>query len=164
MVRLMDPVLLKLMKDRREKLYVSREIEAHLSPNTLTDILRETGSDMGEQMDLFQSLITESKKLAFDLSSIFSRSENLNIAAKGHNADHVYLPKINLALAFDLDQYRPVFLKPLRGSVRDVKSLRKVLEEIHFDCILVLDRGFSSQDLAEIMRMRMKFIMPLRRN
>ncbi|EQD68249.1 transposase (IS4), partial [mine drainage metagenome] len=124
MVRLMDPVPLKSVKDRWEKLYVSREIEAHLSPNTLTDILRESGSDMGAQMDLFQSLITESKKLAFDLSSIFSRSENLNVVAKGHNADHIYLPQINMALAFDLDQYRPVFLKPLEGSVRDVKSLR----------------------------------------
>ena len=164
MVRLMDPVPLKSVKDRWEKLYASREIEAHLSPNTLTDILRDAGSDMGAQMDLFQSLITESKKLAFDLSSIFSRSENLNIAAKGHNADHIYLPQVNMALAFDLDQYRPVFLKPLEGSVRDVKSLRNALGEIHFDGILVLDTGFSSQDLAEIMRMDMRFIMPLRRN
>ena len=164
MVRLLDPVPLESVKDRWEKLHVSREIETHLSPNTLTDILRETGSDTGAQMDLFQSLITGSKKLAFDLSSIFSRSENLNIVAKGHNADHIYLPQINMALAFDLDQYRPVFLKPLEGSVRDVKSLGKVLGEIHFDGILVLDRGFSSQDLAEIMRMKMKFIVPLRRN
>ncbi|QRF76063.1 Transposase [Thermoplasmatales archaeon] len=164
MVRLMEPVPLKSVKDRWEKLYVSREMEAHLSPNTLTGILRDTGSDEGAQMDLFQSLITESKKLAFDLSSIFSRSENLNMAAKGHNADHIYLPQINMALAFDLDQYRPVFLKSLEGSVRDVKSLRKVLEEIQFDGILVLDTGFSSQDLAEIMSSEMKFIMPLRRN
>ncbi|OWP56859.1 MAG: hypothetical protein B2I17_03615 [Thermoplasmatales archaeon B_DKE] len=96
-------------------------MEAHLSPNTPTDILRDTGSDEGAQMDLFQSLITRSKKLAFDLSSIFSRSENLNMAAKGHNGDHIYLPQINMALAFDLEQYRPVFLKPLEGSVRDVK-------------------------------------------
>ncbi|MCL6091204.1 MAG: hypothetical protein M1393_09230 [Candidatus Thermoplasmatota archaeon] len=116
----MDPVPLKSVKDRWEKLSISREIEAHLSPNTLTDILRDIGSDLDAQMDLFQSLITESKKLAFDLSSIFSRSENLNIAAKGHNADHIYLPQINMALAFDLDKYRPVFLKPIEGSVKDV--------------------------------------------
>lgn len=160
----MDSVPLKSVKDRWEKIYISREINAHLSPNTITEILRETGSDMGAQMDLFQSLITESGKLAFDLSSIFSRSENINIAAKGHNADHIYLPQINMALAFDLDQYRPVFLKPLEGSVRDVKSLRKVLEEIDFTGILVLDTGFSSQDLVEIMQSEMKFIMPLRRN
>jgi hypothetical protein len=163
-VRLMDSVPLKSVKDRWDKLHISREIEAHLSPNTLTEILRETGSDMGAQMDFFQSLITESRKLAFDLSSIFSRSENINIAARGHNADHVYLPQINMAMAFDLDQYRPVFLKPIEGSVRDVKSLRKLLEEIDFHGILVLDTGFSSQDLAEIMRTDMRFIMPLRRN
>ena len=164
MVRLMDPVPLKSVKDRWEKLCASRDIHAHLSSNTLTDILRDAGSDMGAQMDLFQSLITESRKLAFDLSSIFSRSENINMVAKGHNADHIYLPQVNMALAFDLDQYRPVFLKPLEGSIRDVKSLRNVLDEIHFNGILVLDTGFSSQDLAEIMQSDMKFIMPLRRN
>ena len=86
------------------------------------------------------------------------------MVAKGHNADHIYLPEVNMALAFDLDHYRPVCLKPLEGSMRDVKSLRNVLDEIHFNGILVLDTGFSSQDLAEIMRSDMKFIIPLRRN
>jgi hypothetical protein len=74
---------LKSVKDLWEKLYASREIRAHLSSNTLTDILRDTGSDMGAQMDLFQSLITESRKLTFDLSSIFWRSENINMVANG---------------------------------------------------------------------------------
>ncbi len=48
-----------------------------------------------------------------------------------------------MALIFDLDRYRPVFLRPLEGSVRDVKSLRKALEEVDFNGILVLGRGFS---------------------
>ena len=50
------------------------------------------------------------------------------MVAKGHNADHIYLQQVNMALAFDLDHYRPVFLKPLEGSVSDVKSLRNVLD------------------------------------
>lgn len=78
--------------------------------------------------------------------------------------DHIYLAQINMELAFDLEQYRPVFLQRLEESVRDVKSIRKVLEEIHFDGILALDTGFTSQDLAEIMTSEMKFIMPLRRD
>jgi transposase len=143
---------------------LSRDAINISSSNTLTDILRDAGSDMAAQMELFQSLIAESRKLAFDLSSIFSSSENINMVAKGHNADHIYLPQVNMALAFDLDQYRPVFLKPVEGSVRDVKSLRSVLDQIRFDGILVLNTGFSSQDLAEIMRYGMKFVMPLRRN
>jgi hypothetical protein len=48
-----------------------------------------------------------------------------------------------MALIFYLDRYRPVFLRPLDGSVRDVKSLRKVLEEVDFNGILVLGGGFS---------------------
>ena len=44
-----------------------------------------------------------------------------------------------MTLRNHIDQYRPVFLKPLEGSVRDVKSLRNVLDEIHFNGILVLD-------------------------
>lgn len=163
-VRLIDPVPLKSVKERWEKLYLSTVMQAHLSPNTLTDLLKETGSDMGSQYDLFSDLMRSSDKLAFDLSSIFSRSENINMAQKGHNADHEYIQQINMAMVFDLDQYKPVFLKSLDGSVRDVKSLRNVLEEIDFHGILVLDRGFASYDLAELMSSEMKFVMPLRRN
>ena len=163
-VRLFDPVPLKSVKDRWEKLHLSTLIHASLSPNTLGDTLRETGSDMAGQYDFFSDMMEDSDKLALDLSSIFSRSENINMAQKGHNADHEYIPQINMAMVFDLDRYRPVFLKPIDGSVRDVKSLRKILDEISFHGILVLDRGFASYDLAEIMSTEMKFIMPLRRN
>lgn len=163
-VRLIDSVPLKTVKERWEKLHLSTQIQAHLSPNSLTDLLRETGSDMGSQYDFFSDMMSPSSKLALDLSSIFSRSENINMAQKGHNADHEFIPQINMAMVFDLDQYRPVFLKSLDGSVRDVKSLRNVLGEIDFHGILVLDRGFASYDIAELMSSEMKFIMPLRRN
>ena len=164
LVRLIDPVPMKSVKERWEKLHLSRILEPHLSPNTLTDLLRDTGSDLSGQYDFFHDMIKGSHKIALDLSSIFSRSENINMAQKGHNADHVYIPQINMALIFDLDRYMPVFLKSIDGSVRDVKSLRKVLDEISFNGIMVLDRGFASYDLAEIMAAEMKFVMPLRRN
>ncbi len=130
----------------------------------LTELLKEVGSDMAGQYDFFITLMKDSSKLVFDLSSIFSRSENINMAQKGHNADHEYIPQINMAMVFDLDRYMPVFLKPPDGSVRDVKSSRKVLDEINFHGILVLDRGFASYDMAELMSSEMKFVMPLRRN
>ena len=163
-VRLIEPVPMKSVKERWEKLDMSRIINPHLSPNSLTELLRDAGSDLSSQYDFFQELINRSEKLAFDLSSIFSRSENISMAQKGHNADHLYIPQINMAMVFDLDKYRPVFLKSIDGSVRDVKSLRKVLEEIRFNGIMVFDRGFASYDLADIMSSDMKFVMPLRRN
>lgn len=38
-----------------------------------------------------------------------------------------------MAPVFDLDNYGPLFLKFIDGSVRDVKSLRKVLDKIKFN-------------------------------
>ena len=139
-------------------------MDAHLSPNALTGLLHQIGSDMASQYSFFQELMSDSRKLAFDLSSIFSRSENINMAQAGHNPDHIYLPQINMALLFDVERYMPVFLKPLDGSIRDVKSLRKVLKEVDFRGVLVLDRGFASYDLAEIMGSGLDFVTPLRRN
>ncbi|MDG6935686.1 MAG: transposase [Nitrososphaerota archaeon] len=85
-------------------------------------------------------------------------------AQKGHNADHLHIPQINMVMIFDFDGYRPVFLKPVDRSFMDVKLLRTVLEEVSFNGVLVLDRGFFSYDIAQLMSSRMKFIMPMRRN
>ncbi|MEM3861555.1 MAG: transposase [Thermoplasmatales archaeon] len=72
--------------------------------------------------------------------------------------------QINIATVFDLGKYKPVFFKSIDGSVRDLKSLGKVLDEIIFHGIVVLDRGFASYDLTKLMSSEMKFVMPLRRN
>ncbi len=162
--RLLDPVPMRSAKERWDKLYLSRDINAHISPDSISTLLRNIGMDRYAQDSLFSDMMKESRKLAFDLSSIFSRSESISLAASGHNHEHFYLKQINMALIFDMDSYRPVYLKPVEGSVRDVKALRKALESMDFHGILVLDRGFTSHELSEIMDARMKFIMPLRRN
>ena len=98
-VRLIDYTSLKSVKERWNKLYMSKYINAHVSSNTLTDLLVETGSDINSQYNLFNDLMHDSMKLAFDLSSIFSRSENINMAEKGHNHEHEYITQINIAMA-----------------------------------------------------------------
>ena len=161
-VRLIGYIPLKSIKERWDKLYISRITNAHVSPNTLTDILIQTSSDISSQHDLFNALMHDSMKLAFDLSSIFLRSENINMVEQGHNHEHKYMPRTNIVMLFDLDYYKPVFLKILDGSVRDIKSLKKVLDDINFNGILVMDSGFASSSLAD--EIYTKFIMPLRRN
>lgn len=52
---------------------MSRYINAYVSPNTLTGLLVETGSDISSQYALFNDLMHDSMKLAFDLPSTFSR-------------------------------------------------------------------------------------------
>jgi len=165
-VKTIQPLPLRLIKSRWEKLHISQKIDASLSPNTLSDVLREIGKDYASQKEFFDGLMVDSKTLIFDLSSIFSYSENLKYAEKGHNADHLYLKQINFMLFFSMDTQLPVLLKPLPGSVRDIKSLKTVIDEVNVkDTTVVIDRGFASCVIPDMLTdFGLNFILPLRRN
>jgi len=165
-IRLLQPTPLRLLKTRWEKLYLSKTFSPSLSPKAISEKLRRIGSDWVAQRRFFDTLIQKSKFLLFDLSSLFSCSENLNLAERGHNADHLFLNQINFALMFSQDQKLPVMLKPLPGSVRDIKALKNVLGEFGFkNCTCVLDRGFADTSLPELFsEQEMSFVLPLRRN
>lgn len=92
--RLLDPVPMRSAKERWDKLYLSRDSNAHISPDSISTLLREIGMDQHAQDALFSDIMKGSRKLAFDLSSIFSRS-SISLAAKGHNHEHLYLKQIS---------------------------------------------------------------------
>ncbi len=165
-VKTIQPLPLRLIKSRWEKLHLSQQIDASLSRNTLSDVLRDVGKDYASQKKFFDELMVGNKTLIFDLSSIFSYSENLHYAEKGHNADHLYLKQINFMLFFSMDTQLPVLLKPLPGSVRDIKALRAVIDEVNAkDSTLVIDRGFASYVIPDLLtEFDFNFILPLRRN
>ena len=166
MVRMMQSTPLRLIKSRWEKLYLSREMKVSLSPNVLSEKLRLIGSDWDAQKVFFDRLLQTSKYLLFDLSSLFSYSQDLRLAEKGHNADHLHVKQVNFALFFSHDHGMPVMLKPMPGSIRDVKSLRHMVGEVKLgSVILVLDRGSASYKLPDLLREDgVSFVLPLRRN
>ena len=159
-------VPIKYVKDAWEKLYLSTKIEASLSRNTVSEMLRAVGADWDSQSTFFASLIKGNSIFYFDLSSIFSRSVNLNLAEKGYNKEHLFLDQINFALLFSQEKRTPVMLKSMPGSIRDVKSLRNVMEEFPMkNCIIILDRGFfSKSNIDVVLSLNASFIQPLRRN
>ena len=165
-VKILQPTPLKLIKSRWEKIYLSREIEVSLSPNIISEKLRYIGSDWSAQREFFGYLLRGSKYLLFDLSSIVSYSENLKLAEKGYNAEHLYLRQINFALIFSSEHNVPVMIKAIPGSIRDIKSFKHIVRSMGIkSCVVVLDRGFASYNLAELMKEKeIKFILPLRRN
>jgi len=165
-VKVIRPTPLKLIKSVWEKLYLSQEIETSLSPNILSEKLRLIGSDWNAQKDFFEHLLSNSKYLVFDLSSIFSYSQNLQLAEKGHNAEHFYLNQVNFALLFSQDKHLPVLLKTMPGSIKDIKAFRHLLKELELQsAIVVLDRGFASYKLPHILKEEfLSFVLPLKRN
>jgi transposase len=165
-VKLLQPTPLKLIKSRWEKLHLSTEMDASLSPNTLSEKLRRIGADVVGQKLFFQRLMTGNKVLVFDMSSIFSYSENLKLAERGYNSDGLYLKQINFILLVSQNRRLPVMIKSLPGSVRDIKALKTAINEVfRGKCILVLDRGPASYVIPELLREKeVGFVLPLKRN
>lgn len=165
-VKSIEPLPLRLIKSRWEKLHLSSEFNASLSPNTLSVMLREIGADYAAQKRFFDKLMKKSRTLAFDLSQIFSHSENLHYAERGYNKGHSYLKQVNFMMFFSIDRQLPVMLKPLNGSVRDIKALKAVVGDLDVKgSVFVLDRGFASNNLQKLFKEReISFILPLKRN
>jgi len=82
-VKTIQPLPLRLIKSRWEKLHISQKIDASLSPNTLSEVLRDIGKDYASQKEFFDELMVDSKTLIFDLSSIFPIQKIYNMQKKG---------------------------------------------------------------------------------
>ena len=162
MLRNLGSVPIKLMKSRWDKLYASMEMDAHLSPNTVSSMLKLTGSDYDAQRRLYSKLLSGTKYLIFDLSSIFTRSENIRLAEKGHNPSHLHIRQINMAMLFSHEMRMPAILKPVPGSVRDPKVFRSLAKEYPLKkCIIIADRGSSP---GTVKKSGAGYIIPLKSN
>ena len=163
MIRCQDPRPIRYMRSAWEKLYASSQIDASLSENTISEKLRIIGSDIVAQTRFFQSLTTSGDRILFDLSSIFSQSENINLAEKGHNPKHLHIDQINFALVFSGKRHRPVILEILPGSVRDYKTFDSIMERYDIrECIIIADRGLASYDMPR--KNGIYLIVAIRRN
>jgi transposase len=163
MIRCHDNKPIRYMKSAWEKLYASTQIDASLSENTISEKLRTIGSDIAAQTRFFQSLTTSGDRILFDLSSIFSQSENIQLAEKGHNPRHLHLDQINFALVFSGKRHRPVILEALPGSVRDYKAFHSIIERYDIrECIIIADRGLASYEMP--VKKGIYLIVAIRRN
>jgi len=170
LMKVLAPISIKQASDFWERLYLSSAVEydpqPSLSPNSISGMLRKIGLNLAAQHSYFQRLTEGKKFLAFDLSSIFSRSENIRLAEKGYNPRGLYLDQINFLMLYSLDRREPVMLKPLPGSVRDFKAFRREISLFRGKSVVfVLDRGLASYEIARLLdRDGFGYVMPLKRN
>jgi transposase len=132
-------------------------------------LLERIGADCPLRMEFFRNWIARRKNpkaLVYDITSISTYSEILDLAEYGYNRDGENIPQINLASVHDRLDRLPLFYRVLGGSISDVSTLKLTgeltrdlgLKDFHF----VLDRGFCSQaNMAEMMRNRIGFTMAI---
>lgn len=165
-VRVNGHTPLKRIKDCWEDLYDPEGLKPNLNPSNLSKVLREVGLDRFGQNEIFSYLKTLDTQLVYDLSTCFSRSMNILQAEKGYNKDHIQVPQVNFTLLCGLDSEMPTMIKSVPGSVRDISTLYKTIEELDIsDKVLLLDRGFFSEDILDFLEEKhVKYVLPTKRN
>ena len=105
--------------------------------------------------------------LIYDITSLSSYSQLINLLEYGYNRDGESLPQINLSLILDKDKGIPVMYDIFPGSISDVSTLSGTLKKIKAhgiqNYVAVMDRGFFSlSNLRELMTNKISFIMAAR--
>lgn len=165
-IRAIDPQPLRLHESRWKKLYLSTEIEAGLSPKRMSHILRDTGLGVEWWHDLFSALVREGDLLFYDLTAVFTYSQNIKLAEKGYNRKKLYLDQIGIVIAFSKENGLPAGLEVFWGSLKDISTLKGFLNRFWgSDFGFILDRGFWSETLLRDFKNReISYIAPLRKN
>lgn len=108
----------------------------------------------------------ESEYVAFDITSISSYSELIELVELGYNRDKEKLPQINMGMFFGESSLLPIFYNLYPGSIKDVKTLSNMLtycdvlniRKIKF----VMDKGFySDTNITEMIKKKKKFTIAI---
>ena len=165
-VKAIDPMPLRLVASRFQKLYVSRSLKPDLDPDDLSRILGYVGNHFPDLYEMFKKLMEPGGLLFYDMTSIISYSKNLKLAEKGYNPDHEYENQVTVIMAFSVKSWVPVAVDVFYGSIKDIKSLGYFIDRFRdLEIGFIMDRGlFSEPIIRDLRKLKMHYIVPLRRN
>ena len=133
----------------------------------LSRLLEKIGrSNLGAEFSkaLLGRLKTKSA-LIYDITSLSSYSQGIEILEWGYNRDGDNLPQANLSMVVDRAEGIPVMYELYPGSIVDVSTLVNTVEVLRSygveDCMMVLDRGFFSRANIYLLEQRgIDYIIP----
>lgn len=124
--------------------------EAHLSKNSLTQLLDRLGREWNAQRSFFEELSRADSHMAIDLTQVFSDSRNISWLEKGYNAQGLYHDQLQLLLLWGVETHLPGFLKILPGTASAAQNLMSAIWESRLKNVIVVgDKAFFSEDNVE---------------
>ncbi len=129
----------------------------------ITELLRSITD--GKFIEFFKSWVNyriEKEYIAYDITSISSYSELIEVVELGYNRDKEHLPQINLGMFFGETSKLPIFYNIFQGSIKDVRTLTNMLTYTDLLNItnikFVMDKGFySDANITEMLKLKKKF-------
>ncbi len=140
--------------------------DAHLSPRTVGNLLREVGKEREKTKVFLRHFLSGDDFALIDLTHVFSLSENVISSVPGYNSKREFLPQVHMIFLFSLDTRMPSYFRMVPGSIRDVSSLVLTVKEAGVqNVVLIGDKGFYSQsNILGLEDEKLHYILPLKRN
>jgi len=99
---------------------------------------------------------SEKEYIVYDVSSISTYSEHIDIAEWGYNRDEDNLPQINIGMYYGLTTQMPILYNIYNGSIPDKTYLEFMMTSSKDfginDVCFVMDRGFVTEDNFHCMK------------
>lgn len=146
---------------------VEEHSDLPLSSQSISNFLSTVG-DNSRHFEFSSRLIqriSTSNTLIYNITSLSSYSNNINLLECSYNRDGLSHPQVNLSLIVDKNFGIPVMYDIHPGSIVDVSALKNTIEKIRSygirDFNLIMDRGFfSTANMEELIANDLSFIIP----
>jgi len=141
----------------------------NISSQSISKLLKELGSMDRLQLDFSINWCIkkgDTSALIFDITSVSSYSELMELVQWGYNRDKEHLPQINIGMVFGEPSSLPLFYSVYPGSIPDIVTLKNIvlrLNKFHIKThLFILDRGFYSRSNIELLNNNnISFLMPI---
>lgn len=155
-----------LITDWLEENELQCEVNSSQAISKLFASLGHADGRIEQFFSLWRKQFNDIEAVFFDITSISTYSENIEIAERGYNRDGDNLKQINLGLIASKTNGLPLAYRIYPGSINDVSTLHNAIElfsQLQLDASLfIMDRGFySDRNICDCVQEDIKILIPL---
>lgn len=140
--------------------------EEKISNQKISDWLFDLGSQQAAIHRFMQPKDNQRKTVLMDATDITLQSNHIALSQKGYNAAMNFQPQFVLLYLYDAASLKPLYYRLLPGNIREISAMQNTIKISGMEhCVYIADKGFfSASNVAELERLGMQFIIPLKRD
>jgi len=167
-LRTIHKIPFKRLQDHYARSYLS-EIYPGLdaSGKSMTKFLNMLGNSRGQISSFMKACFNGNRYMLFDGTTIASFSDGMDCSHVGLNKNGSFDPQFGLLYAFSYgDNPAPAYYRVIPGNIKDTTAFKLTVEEMGIrDTVVVADKAFGiSKNFAALHSMKLKYVVPLKRN
>ena len=132
----------------------------------ISDLLFELGTGQAAIHEFMQPKDNLRKTVLMDATDIVLQSNHIALSQKGYNAKMNFQSQFVLLYLYDAVSLKPLYYRLLPGNIREISAMQNTIKISGIEqCVYIADKGFfSASNVAELERLGMQFIIPLKRD